>query len=116
MLSIARRVAADHIRAVRVRPRQADVPDWQHAAEQSTPAGASRFEEYVALRALVGALDPERHEAFVLTQTLGLSYAEAAEVCGCPVGTIRSRVARAREELVALVRQDVGPGGPRLAM
>ncbi|HZB50864.1 MAG TPA: sigma factor-like helix-turn-helix DNA-binding protein, partial [Mycobacteriales bacterium] len=32
---------------------------------------------------------------------VGLSYPEAAEVCGCPVGTIRSRVARARAELVA---------------
>jgi RNA polymerase sigma-70 factor (ECF subfamily) len=32
---------------------------------------------------------------------LDLSYADAADVCGCPVGTIRSRVARAREDLVA---------------
>jgi RNA polymerase sigma-70 factor, ECF subfamily len=32
---------------------------------------------------------------------VGLSYAEAAEVAGCPVGTIRSRVARARADLVA---------------
>ena len=37
----------------------------------------------------------------MLTQVLGLSYDEAAEVCGCPVGTIRSRVARAREDLLA---------------
>jgi RNA polymerase sigma-70 factor (ECF subfamily) len=36
----------------------------------------------------------------VLTQLLGLSYAEAADVAGCPVGTIRSRVARARADLV----------------
>ena len=36
----------------------------------------------------------------MLTQLLGLSYAEAAEVAGCPVGTIRSRVARARGDLV----------------
>jgi RNA polymerase sigma-70 factor, ECF subfamily len=36
----------------------------------------------------------------VLTQLVGLSYAEAADVCGCPVGTIRSRVARARGDLV----------------
>jgi len=32
---------------------------------------------------------------------IGRRVAEAAEVCGCPVGTIRSRVARAREDLVA---------------
>jgi RNA polymerase sigma-70 factor, ECF subfamily len=35
---------------------------------------------------------------------LDLSYAEAAEVCGCPIGTIRSRVARAREDLVAALQ------------
>jgi RNA polymerase sigma-70 factor (ECF subfamily) len=45
-------------------------------------------------------LASERREAFVLTQLLGLSYEEAAEVCSCPPGTIRSRVARARADLV----------------
>lgn len=45
--------------------------------------------------------DGDRREAFLLTQLRGLSYAEAAEVAGCPVGTIRSRVARARADLVA---------------
>jgi RNA polymerase sigma-70 factor (ECF subfamily) len=45
-------------------------------------------------------LAPERREAFVLTQLLGLSYQEAAEVCACPPGTIRSRVARARADLL----------------
>jgi hypothetical protein len=47
------------------------------------------------------ALDPDRREAFVLIQVFDLTYAETAQVCGCPVGTIRSRVARAREDLVA---------------
>jgi RNA polymerase sigma-70 factor (ECF subfamily) len=46
------------------------------------------------------ALPAERREAFVPTQIQGLSCAEAAEVCECPVGIIRSRVARAREDLV----------------
>jgi RNA polymerase sigma-70 factor (ECF subfamily) len=36
-----------------------------------------------------------------LTQVLGLSYDEAAQICGCPIGTVRSRVARARADLVA---------------
>jgi RNA polymerase sigma-70 factor (ECF subfamily) len=55
----------------------------------------------VDLEAVLGDLDPDRREAFVLTQVLGLGYAEAAEVVGCPIGTIRSRVARARDDLVA---------------
>ena len=45
----------------------------------------------------------------MLTQVLGLAYAEAAEVLGCPVGTIRSRVARARDALVA----ELGEGSRR---
>jgi RNA polymerase sigma-70 factor (ECF subfamily) len=48
---------------------------------------------------LVDALPEERRIAFVLTQVVGCSYAEAASVCGVPLGTIRSRVARAREQL-----------------
>ncbi|MFC7613966.1 sigma factor-like helix-turn-helix DNA-binding protein [Actinokineospora soli] len=51
---------------------------------------------------LLAGLAPERREALLLTQVLGLSYAEASEVCGCPIGTVRSRVARAREDLVGL--------------
>jgi RNA polymerase sigma-70 factor, ECF subfamily len=39
---------------------------------------------------------------------VGLSYAEAADVCSCPVGTIRSRVARARADLVAGFGSDAG--------
>jgi RNA polymerase sigma-70 factor (ECF subfamily) len=41
----------------------------------------------------------------VLTQVLGLQYDEAAEVLDCPIGTIRSRVARARVDLVAMMRE-----------
>ena len=40
----------------------------------------------------------------MLTQITGCSYAEAAELCSVEIGTIRSRVARARVELVDLVR------------
>ena len=89
LLSIARRVCADAVRAaVKVRSLPADA--------RVTPDHA----ESVALHDLLGLLDAERREAFVLTQLVGLSYAEAADVCNCPVGTIRSRVARARADLV----------------
>ncbi|HXY44164.1 MAG TPA: sigma factor-like helix-turn-helix DNA-binding protein, partial [Acidimicrobiales bacterium] len=49
---------------------------------------------------LLSGLEPDRRLALVLTQVVGLSYAEAAVVCECPIGTIRSRVARARAELL----------------
>ena len=63
------------------------------------------------LDGLIAALAPSRREAFVLTQVTGLSYGEAAEVCGVPIGTIRSRVAGARaDRLAALAADDVGYG------
>lgn len=59
-----------------------------------------RVDELVELDDVLATLDEDRRSAFVLTQLLGYSYQEAAEVCGCPVGTIRSRVARARGDLI----------------
>jgi RNA polymerase sigma-70 factor (ECF subfamily) len=100
LFAIARRVAADAVRQASARPRFAALADWQALV----PAEPDRFEERHALQDLVAGLLPERREAFVLTQLAGLSYVEAAEVCGCPIGTIRSRVARAREDLVAAMR------------
>ncbi|WP_433796442.1 sigma-70 family RNA polymerase sigma factor [Actinoplanes sp. CA-252034] len=108
LFAIARRVAADHARAVSRRPRAATLPDWEAAAESVSWPGGPRFEEQQALADLIGGLSPERRDAFVLTQVAGLSYAEAAEVVGCPIGTIRSRVARARDDLTAAMR-DVVP-------
>jgi RNA polymerase sigma-70 factor (ECF subfamily) len=90
LLAIARRTCADAVRAAQ-RDRRLAVPPARSADD---PAGS------VTMRTLVAALDSERREAFVLTQVVGLSYAEAADVCSCPVGTIRSRVARARADLV----------------
>jgi RNA polymerase sigma-70 factor (ECF subfamily) len=101
LFAIARRVAADHVRLANRRPRVAAVPDWQATAEAADAAGSARFDEQYALTDLLAGLPADRREAFVATQVLGLSYLEAAEVCDCPVGTIRSRVARAREDLVA---------------
>jgi RNA polymerase sigma-70 factor (ECF subfamily) len=104
LLAIARRVCADHVRD---RRRQVRIDP---TAVPEPAAVAPDVGEGVALRALLVELDPDRREAFVLTQVVGLSYAEAAEVCGCPVGTIRSRVARARDHLVAAldIRRDTG--------
>ena len=59
-------------------------------------------------------LHPDRRQAFVLTQVLGLSYEEAAEVCACPVGTIRSRVARARRSRRLARRGRRRPARPTL--
>jgi RNA polymerase sigma-70 factor (ECF subfamily) len=103
LLSIARRVVVDQVRYAQVRPRCANLADWQGMAEHKQLRSISRFEDVVDLGELIDSLDPSRREAFLLTQEFGLSYMEASEACGCPVGTIRSRVARAREDLVVML-------------
>ncbi|MBM7489253.1 RNA polymerase sigma-70 factor (ECF subfamily) [Micromonospora luteifusca] len=112
VFTIARRVAVDHVRTAVARPRSATVPDWQAAAEAAGAITAGA-DEGVTLQQLIAGLTRERREAFVATQVLGLSYAEAADLCQCPVGTIRSRVARAREDLVAAWQADTGPSHGR---
>jgi len=104
LLSIARRVVVDQIRRNQARPRttsQVDLDGLLGRAQHT-----ARFEDVVEVRMLLDGLDPDRRDALVLTQVLGLSYDEAAEVCGCPLGTIRSRVARARDDLIAAARRD----------
>lgn len=100
LLQIARHVCADHVRrSVRTRRGQARLAA-QLAPEDAVlpdPTGA------VDLDAAIAALAPDRRAAFVLTQVIGLSYAEAAAVCEVPIGTIRSRVARARGDLLELL-------------
>ncbi|GAA2355223.1 sigma-70 family RNA polymerase sigma factor [Saccharopolyspora halophila] len=108
LLSIARRVVVDQIRHERARPQTAPVADWTAAADlaMSSPGAA----DIVELNAMLDELDEERREALLLTQILGLSYQEAADVCGCAIGTIRSRVARARAELLDAARRAEGAG------
>lgn len=97
LLSIARNVCADHVRR-RQRSRRLverlipEVVDHVPAVDRSTPQ-------------LLDGLAADRREAFALTQVVGLSYEEAAEVISCPIGTVRSRVARARSDLLAAVRR-----------
>jgi RNA polymerase sigma-70 factor, ECF subfamily len=107
LFTIARRVVVDQVRAAAVRPRLVASDDWQNAVDPRINA-ASRFEEGVVIGQLLDGLAAERREAFVATQVLGLSYEEAARVCDCPVGTIRSRVARARADLVAAMAETRG--------
>ncbi len=102
LLSIARRVFVDHLRRSAARPRTIGSDNWEGVAEDQLHrrAAPAAFTDLVEIDMLLGALPADRREALLLTQVLGLSYAEAAQVCDCPVGTIRSRVARARDDLV----------------
>jgi RNA polymerase sigma-70 factor (ECF subfamily) len=59
-------------------------------------------------RALL-TLPPERREALLLVGAGGFSYEEAADICGCAVGTIKSRVGRARAALAAMIEDGTLP-------
>jgi RNA polymerase sigma-70 factor, ECF subfamily len=77
--------------------------DGKHAAALSS---APTQDWSVAMRALQAALQrlpAEHREALVLVGAAGLTYEEAAEICGCALGTIKSRVNRARAKLMKIM-------------
>ena len=98
LLTIARRVCAAEIDA---RQRRRDLA-LNVGALPARPVHDPT--DAVDIDILIAALPGERRTAFVLTQVIGCDYAEAAQICGVPIGTIRSRVSRARFDLVEQVR------------
>ena len=77
----------------------------QEAAERTLVA-ADDPESPVALdemRLALGMLPSEQREALILVGAGGFAYEEAAEICGCAVGTVKSRVSRARRALQAIL-------------
>ncbi len=97
LLQIARHVCADHVRRCTRRRTLLDrLVQRTSEADLAEPARTGELE----LDEVIAHLAADRRDAFVLTQVTGLSYAEAAEVCEVPIGTIRSRVARARADLL----------------
>ncbi|WP_419319185.1 sigma-70 family RNA polymerase sigma factor [Caulobacter sp. ErkDOM-E] len=55
------------------------------------------------LRMSLGMLPAEQREALILVGAGGFAYEEAAVICGCAVGTVKSRVSRARRALQAIL-------------
>lgn len=105
LLQIARNVCVDHVRRrTRGRALLDRLTQRLTGADDGTSATG-----LVDLDDAIASLDPDRREAFVLTQVSGLRYAEAAVVCGVPIGTIRSRVARARADLLQALTDDAEP-------
>ncbi len=78
----------------------------KEVAEQTIVAKSDQ-EKVVELNELRRGLDSlkdDQREALILVGASGMSYEEAAEVCGCAVGTIKSRVSRARKELELIMK------------
>ena len=94
LLSIARRVCVDSTRTT-IRGR--NLMERHQAINRPEPI---HDHSWLEINELLTSLSSERREAFVLTQILGMSYQDAADVVGCAIGTIRSRVSRARRQLL----------------
>jgi len=73
-------------------------PLW-HEAQETPEAQMLRRRDATTIRRLVAALAEPFRETFVLREIQNLSYREIAEVVGAPVGTVMSRLARARAML-----------------
>lgn len=78
----------------------------QQVAEQTIVASSDQEKvvELNELRRGLNSLKDDQREALILVGASGLSYEEAAEICGCAVGTIKSRVSRARKELEVIMQ------------
>ena len=109
ILSIARRVCLDHVRHHARHERS--VGAWR---DLRRPAGASDAgASSVDLADLIARLHDPLKEAFVLVRVFGFSYAEVATTLELPVGTVQSRVARARSALAEMLDPGVDVSATR---
>lgn len=94
--------------AVGKRRREVADEDGRHAAGLTTPAAQLPTLELRELQDALNQLPPEHREAIVMVGAAGLSYEEAAEIAGCALGTIKSRVNRARNRLAQILEIERG--------
>jgi RNA polymerase sigma-70 factor, ECF subfamily len=97
----------------RKRRREVEDTDGSYADSlKSHPEQASHL-EFKEFKVALGKLPPDQREALILVGASGFSYEEAAAICECAVGTIKSRVNRARTRLADLLSiegaEDFGP-------
>ncbi|WP_188194307.1 RNA polymerase sigma factor [Nonomuraea sp. SYSU D8015] len=109
-----RRAARRHDDALARLPRGEEVPDFA----DEVVGRMDDAERLAAVRQAYGRLRRHEQDVFALCVLGGLDYAEAAEALGIPVGTVKSRLSRARRKLALLgepppaPRQVVGDRGP----
>ena len=87
----------------RKRCHEVEDPDDQHAARLTAPPEQLARVEHAELLRALARLSAEHREALLLIGAQGMSYEEASEICGVPIGTIKSRVHRARTQLASLM-------------
>ena len=80
--------------------------DEATVTEHAIPATQEAALEFCDFRRAFWQLGEDHREVLMLVGASGLSYEEAAKICDCAVGTIKSRVSRARQELTKLLADD----------
>jgi RNA polymerase sigma-70 factor (ECF subfamily) len=89
--------------AFRKRRHEVQDEDGAHAAKMESRPEQEGHLHFLELQDALGQLRPEQREALVLIGASGLSYEDAAGLCACAIGTMKSRVNRARASLAALL-------------
>jgi len=90
----------------RKRRREVEDADGSYAETLKTQPEQTSRVEFEEFRVALNKLPDDQREALILVGASGFSYEEAAEICGCAVGTIKSRVNRARTRLSHLLSID----------
>jgi RNA polymerase sigma-70 factor, ECF subfamily len=97
----------------RKRRREVEDADGSYAKSLTSLPGQTSHLEMDEFRKALDVLPSEQRESLILVGASGFSYEEAAQICGCAVGTIKSRVNRARRRLAGLLSiesaDDFGP-------
>ena len=101
LFRIARNCAMDAIRARTVHLEKEPPP----------PVGPTDPQARLELHAALDAVSAEHREPFLLIEVFGLSYQEAADVLGVRVGTVKSRMHRARKAMMGALAVEEDAGG-----
>lgn len=83
--------------------REVPDPDGARAQAQTCPPEQEGYVDLQDLHRALTQVPPEQREALILVAGAGFSYEEAAAIVRCPVGTVKSRVNRARLKLAELL-------------
>lgn len=93
----------EYFSQLRKRRREVEDADGDYASSVVTPGGQESQLDMADLRIALQQLPDDQREAVVLVGASGFSYQEVAEICHVPVGTVKSRVNRARNKLALLL-------------
>jgi len=100
MFTILRNLHYDEVHKNRIQTQSLDDPLTYEPTVLPSQIASLEFGDF---RRAFWQLADDRREALILIEASGFSYEEAAKVCGCPKGTIKSRVSRARRELLQIL-------------